>query len=115
MRGVGRLAIPDLRPGGASDACIAVLRWHMIRQPVGCNITTPHKGGLSPWERNAANGRTLKGDAGVVYLTYRTAEDFVKRYHFIQRMAEPQQLGQGFGRCVICCDRPRGIRAEYSG
>lgn len=61
-----RLCIPDLRPGAAPDAWIAVLKTHMDRKRVGPKVKALHKGGLTPWEGDADTGRSLKGDEGVV-------------------------------------------------
>ncbi|CAB1102472.1 unnamed protein product [Ectocarpus sp. CCAP 1310/34] len=75
------LAIPDLRPGAARDAWVALLRYHMIRRRVGGKVQTPHIGGLSPWEWDAYTGRSLKSNEGVVFLTSRQASQIVKKHN----------------------------------
>lgn len=78
------LAIPDLRPGAAQDAWVAVLRSHAIRQKVpggGNQVRTIHKGALVPWKGGAAKGKSLKGAEGVQYLSEYQAGEIVKAHN----------------------------------
>lgn len=78
------LAIPDLRPGAAQDAWVAVLRSHAIRLWVpggGNKVMTTHKGSLAPWEGDAATGQSLKGAEGVEYLSEYQAGEIVKTHN----------------------------------
>lgn len=78
------LAIPDLRPGAAQDAWVAVLRSHAIQRRVpggGIKVMTTHKGALTPWKGDAATGQSLKNAEGVEYLSERQAGAIVKKYN----------------------------------
>ncbi|CAB1108827.1 unnamed protein product [Ectocarpus sp. CCAP 1310/34] len=78
-------AVPDLRPGAAPDAWVALLRSHTIRRRVGAKVKTVHKGALSPWVGNAASGRSLKDAQGVDYVTEREAGAILKSHNSLYK------------------------------